>query len=207
MRGWVLGLAMIAAAPAAAQDFALRGRLDPSPVSAVASAEALGQVVFAPTPGRPAGHGPFAVSKGRYDLDFTPHARANAVGGVDAGAEVRVSRDLGDKVVDRLGDLGVRDGASFGDRGRFYLFAAASGRAVGMNMLRGEGGWSREGWSTDPTSALVGDAQAGLGWRKGPMQASVGYIHREMKATHMLRGVEGKDDSLVALSLTIKPGP
>ena len=101
--------------------------------------------------------------------------------------------------------MGVRDGAAFSDQGRWYLFAAASGRAVGMNMLHGEAGWDRAGWSTDPTSKLVGDAQLGVGWRKGPMQTSVGYVHRKVKGEHLLMGVDPHDDDMVAFSLSIRP--
>lgn len=146
---------------------------------------------------------------GKYDLDVTPHAGlgvGNAGGSAEAGATVvlgKKSKD--DQVVARLNEIGVRDGAQFGDKGRWYLFAAASGRAVGMNMLRQDGGWNRAGWSTDPASALVGDAHVGVGWRKGPMQTSFGYIHREVKGDHLLFGQETKDDEVVALSLSIKP--
>ena len=60
--------------------------------------------------------------------------------------------------------------------------------------------------STDPTSALVGDAQAGLAWRRGHMQASVGYLRREIKSRQAFMADERKSDSLVAFSLSIKPG-
>ena len=84
--------------------------------------------------------------------------------------------------------------ATFGDTGRWYLFAAASGRAVGMNMLHGETGWNGAGWTTDPSSTLIGDAQLGVGWRKGAVQTSVGYIHREVKGQHMIWGVDTRED-------------
>ena len=104
----------------------------------------------------------------------------------------------------RLKALGIRDGAALGDRGRWYLFAAASGRAVGLNMLHDGSGWDRS-WTTDQTSTLIGDAQLGVGWRKGAMQTSLGYIHRQVKGAHMLYGVDAHDDSMVAFSLSIKP--
>jgi hypothetical protein len=142
-----------------------------------------------------------------FGVDLTPHAGVgvtNVGGSAEAGATLRLmQRDSG--AARRLAALGVRDGASFGDRGRWYLFAAASGRAVGLNMLHGDTGWDRAGWTTDPTSALIGDAQVGIGFRKGPMQTSLGYIHREMKGQNMVFGQDTKDDSVVAFSLTIKP--
>ena len=144
-----------------------------------------------------------------FDVDLTPHAGVgvtNVGGSAEAGATLRLTqRDA--RVTERLRALGVQDGGStFGDRGRWYLFAAASGRAVGLNMLHGDSGWDRAGWTTDRTPSLIGDAQLGLGFRKGPMQTSLGYIHREVKGAHMLWGVQAHDDSLVAFSLQIRPG-
>jgi len=145
------------------------------------------------------------LDAGEQDLQITPQAEiAFSDAGPGAGAGATVS--LEDKVAGKLGGLGVRDGRSFGDRGRWYLYAATSGRSVGLNVLRGaEGRFRREGWSTDGTSALVSDAQAGVGWRKGPMQASVGYMHREIKPKHGLAGIDTKDDDLVAVSFSFKP--
>ena len=156
---------------------------------------------------------PAAVSfdAGAVAVDVSPHAAVGVIGGdrarggsAEAGAQVEVSK--ADKVGQRLEAMGVRDGDSFGQQGRWYLFAAASGRAVGLNMLRGEDGWDRAGLSTDKTSRLVGDAQVGVGWRRGAVQTSIGYIHREVKGEHLLRGSETPSDSLVAVSLSIRRG-
>lgn len=138
------------------------------------------------------------VAGGGYALDVTPTAGLSLGtegGGAEAGATVRLGSDM----KSRLNGL-VRDGESFGDRPRWYLFAAASGRAVGYNLLRsGSGGWSREGMSTDKGS-FIGDAQAGIAWRKGELQASFGYVHREVKAYDY-----EKDDGFVAFQLSLKP--
>ncbi|WP_372782162.1 lipid A-modifier LpxR family protein [Phenylobacterium sp.] len=143
-----------------------------------------------------------------FGLRLTPHAGlgvTNLGGSAEAGATLRLEqRDSA--TADRLKALGLRDGSTFGDRGRWYLFAAASGRAVGLNMLHGETGWDRAGWTTDQTSALIGDAQVGVGFRKGPMQTSLGYIHREVKGAHMIWGQDTREDSMVAFSLSVKPG-
>ena len=145
------------------------------------------------------------LEAGERDIEVTPHtgfALSEAGPGAQAGATI----SLQDKVEDRLGRLGVRDGRSFGDKGRWYLFAATSGRSVGLNMLRGaDGELRREGWSTDATSALVSDAQVGVGWRRGALQTSIGYMHREIKPKHGLMGVENKDDDLIAVSFSFKP--
>jgi hypothetical protein len=149
------------------------------------------------------------VDAGDYALALTPHAglgMTHAGGSAEAGAVLTLGqkRSRDEEVARRLKDLGVRDGAEFGQEGRWYLFAAASGRAVGLNVTRRDGGWDRAGWSTDP-AAVVGDAHVGVGWRKGDVQTSFGYIHREVKGEHRISGAETKDDSLVAFSLTIKP--
>ena len=145
-------------------------------------------------------------SKG-FGVDLTPHAGLGVGtrgGSAEAGATLRLMQSDA-AAAERLERLGLRDGAAFGDRGRWYLFAAASGRAVGLNMLHNDTGWDRAGWSTDPTSALIGDAQLGVGWRKGSVQSSFGYIHREVKGQNMLFGVDPKADSVVAFSFQIRP--
>ncbi|MDG2531147.1 lipid A-modifier LpxR family protein [Caulobacter endophyticus] len=144
---------------------------------------------------------------GKLAVDFTPHAGVGfggAGGSAEAGGMVRIGKSVEDRVIS---GLGVRDGReTFGDRGRWYLFAGASGQLVGMNLLRGqEGDWTRAGVTSDTGSRLVGDAQAGLGWRRGPMQASVGYIRREIKAKDQIMGMATQEDSVVALSFSLKP--
>jgi hypothetical protein len=149
-----------------------------------------------------------AFDNGKFDLDVSPRAGLGMTSqgaSAEAGAELRLSKSKDDRAKDGLRAMGVTDGAHFGDQGRWYLFAAASGRAVGLNMLRNDGAWDRAGWTTDPTSTLIGDAQVGVGFRKGAMQTSFGFIHREVKGQHMVFGQETKDDSLVAFSLSIRP--
>lgn len=147
-----------------------------------------------------------SVGAGKYALDVTPHAGlgfGGAGGSAEAGATVRFGKKMGDRVVD---SLGVEDGRQFGQRGRWYMFAAASGQAVGLNMLRsGDGDWSRAGVTTDASSKLVGDGQAGLAWRKGPMQASFGYVHRKIRAKDQIMGMATQKDEMVAFSFSLRP--
>jgi hypothetical protein len=156
----------------------------------------------------------FSVSAGGYDLAVSPHAglgMTSAGGSAEAGAMVQLGARLKDEVTDRLEKLGVRqvDGASFGGRGHWYLFAAASGRAVGLNMVSDRfGQLQRAGWSAEGASALIGDAQAGLGWRQGQVQAAFGYIHREIRQFAPVTAGPvgtGVSDSMVAFSLTVRP--
>jgi hypothetical protein len=153
---------------------------------------------------------PKAVSfkSDKLAFDIAPHAGfgvSNFGTQAEGGATLTVSKSRGERALEQLRDLGVKDGASFGDTGRWYLFAAASGRAVGMNMLRGENGWDRAGWSTDATGALVGDAQVGLGFRKGDVQSSFGVIHREVKGRHMIFGQQTRDDTVAAFTFSLRP--
>jgi hypothetical protein len=154
---------------------------------------------------------PSAVSLAgsRFALDVTPHAGVGfggAGGSAEAGATVRLGKkkNMGDRVNDALN---VREGdEAFGNRGRWYIYAAASGRAVGLNMLRGQNGdWMRAGLTQDTTSRLIGDSQAGVAWRKGPMQAAFGYIHREIRAKEGNMGLATQKDDVVALSFSLKP--
>jgi hypothetical protein len=144
--------------------------------------------------------------KGDVSFDLSPHAAVgHGQGGTaEAGATLEVSK--ADAAGERLKALGVKDGSKvFGDKGRWYLFAAASGRAVGLNMLHGQdGSWDRT-LSTDSTSKLVGDTQVGIGWRKGAMQSSFGYVHRKVKGAHLMYGIDPHDDDMVAFSLSVKP--
>jgi hypothetical protein len=145
---------------------------------------------------------------GAYDVALTPHAGVGVGsdgGSAEAGAMLTLGQKRDNKVAARLKAMGVQDGAQFGNEGRWYIYAAASGRAVGLNMRRDGDGWDRAGWSTDATSTLISDAQLGVGWRKGDVQTSFGLLHREVKGDHLLMGQTTKEDSLVAFTLSIKP--
>ncbi len=151
---------------------------------------------------------PVRFGAGELDVAVTPHTGvglSNSGGQAEAGATLTVAQKRDGEVEDRLNDLGVRDGKAYGDQGRWYLFAAASGRAVGLNVLRNANGWDGQGWTTDPSSALVGDAHVGVAYRKGAMQTSFGYIHREVKGEHMVFNQETKEDSVLAFTFSIKP--
>ena len=153
-----------------------------------------------------------SFSSDTLEFEVAPHAgfgvSERGRGQAEGGATLVVSpKTRGERAMEQLRELGLKDGrAAFGDTGRWYLFAAASGQAIGLNMLRGEGGgWDRAGWSADTTSALVGDAQVGVGWRKGDMQSSFGVIHREVKGKHMIFGQPTRDDTVAAFTFSFRP--
>ncbi|HEX6866504.1 MAG TPA: hypothetical protein VF122_04665 [Caulobacteraceae bacterium] len=153
---------------------------------------------------RHAWQGAVQAPVGGRKVEITPYAGV-VYGDAGPGAEAGASVSLSDKVADRIDDLGLSDGRRFGDTGRWYLYAAASGRSVGLNMLRDEDGLRRAGWSVDGASALVSDAQVGVAWRRGAVQASVGYLHREIEPEHPIMGLQTEADDLVALSFSVKP--
>ena len=149
-----------------------------------------------------------AFNTRNFGVAVTPHAAVGVTpyGGLaEAGARVELSQRKDDAAKRGLNAIGVGDGSRFGDKGRWYLFAAASGRAVGLNMLHGDTGWDRAGWTTDQSSTLVGDAQVGVGWRKGSMQTSFGVLHREVKGEHLYWGTATKPDTVAGVTFAIRP--
>lgn len=149
----------------------------------------------------------FAAARGYtpsgLEVSLTPHAGVGVGDGggtAEAGATLRIGSGLEDM---------VRDGSeAFGQRARWYLYAAGSGRAVGYNFARTrDGDFARSGVSHD-SGAFLGDASIGVALRKGDMQGSFGIVYREIKAEG-LRGGHGFDreveEGLVAFQLSIKP--
>jgi len=159
-----------------------------------------------------AGQSPLSLTGGGYEVAFVPQGGVGAPGGASsaqAGAMLRVGADIQDKVMTGLNKLGLHtvSSASIEDRNRLYLFAAYSGREVGFNIGRGvQGGVQRLGWSAEGASTLVSDAQAGVGWRKGSLQASVGYVHRDVNSNDSGFGNVGMQklsDNLVAFTFSL----
>jgi hypothetical protein len=150
------------------------------------------------------------VRAGGVGLSVSPHAGVglDSTGGnsAEAGAMFKITSVKG-ALQDRLRAMGLKNGSAYGDQGRFYLFAAVKGQAVGLNMMSGANGALRQaGWSTDASSALVGDGQVGVGWRKGGMETTLGYVHRGVHVQNAPYGVSDSfGEDLAALSLTFHP--
>lgn len=143
---------------------------------------------------------PLIAGEGRpVQFELTPHAGVgvSAEGGTaEAGATIRV------------GQLSVADGedAFEEDQGRWYLFAAGTGTAVGMNWARGMDGWNRQ--LSHDSGSFIGDAQIGVAWRRGDTQTSFGYVHREITADGVHGGTGIDRDAtqgFVALQFSIRP--
>lgn len=136
-------------------------------------------------------------------VSLTPHAGVGVGsrgGSAVAGATLKVGNDL-----ERL----VPDGQEeFGDRPRWYVYAAGSGRAVGYNFARTrDGNFARSGVSHD-SGAFIGDASLGVAMRQGPVHGAVGLIYREVSVEGLRTG-DGIDDDvkegMLAFQLSIKP--
>jgi hypothetical protein len=129
---------------------------------------------------------------------YPPFERAHQMPG--GGAAVTLWSP--DGVRQRLEALGFKDGdKTYGSQSRLYLFAAVHGTAVGLNLQ----GMQRSGWSTDHSSALVGDGQIGVGWRKGDFEADLGYVHRSVHLINApLGATDGYGDDMGALSFAFR---
>jgi hypothetical protein len=150
------------------------------------------------------------VRAGVIGVNVTPHAGIGVASGGGSSAEIGATfkiTSVKDALQDRLHALGVKNGSqAYGNQGRLYLFAAVRGQAVGLNMTETGGALRQAGWSTDASSALVGDGQVGVGWRKGGMEATVGYVHRGIHVKNAPYGVsDSYGDDMAALSLTFHP--
>jgi len=139
------------------------------------------------------------------EVSLTPHAGlglGSDGGSAEAGATLKIGEGL-----DRL----APDGESrFGERPRWYVYAAGSGRAVGYNFARTrDGDYARSGYTQD-RGAFLGDASIGVAYRRGDVHTSVGLVYREIDAGKGLRGMSGLDtdvdEGLIAFQLSIKPG-
>lgn len=137
------------------------------------------------------------------EVTLTPYAGVGVGsdgGSAEAGATLRIGQGL-----DRMMPEGQ---AAFGERARWYVYAAGSGRAVGYNFARTrDGDFARSGYSHD-SGAFLGDASIGVALRRGAMQGSLGLVYREIKAEGLRGGRDFDRDvseGLVAFQLSIKP--
>lgn len=137
------------------------------------------------------------------EVSLTPHAGVG-FGSDGTSAEAGATLKIGEGL-DRLAPDGEE---AFGDKARWYLYAAGSKRAVGYNFARTrDGDFARSGMSHDSGSYL-GDASIGVAYRRGAVQSSFGVVYREIEANG-IRAYNGiktdVSEGLVAFQLTIRP--
>ncbi|WEK57420.1 MAG: DUF2219 family protein [Candidatus Brevundimonas phytovorans] len=137
------------------------------------------------------------------EVSLTPHAGLG-VGSDGPSAEAGATLKIGEGL-DRLAPDGDE---AFGERARWYVYAAGSRRAVGYNFARTrDGDFARSGMSHD-TGAFLGDASIGVAYRRGALQGSVGVVYREIEANGIKAygGINTDvSEGLVAFQLTIRP--
>lgn len=136
------------------------------------------------------------------EVTLTPHAGIG-VGDRGSTAEAGATLRIGSSA-DRILPEGS---AAFGERARWYIYAAGSGTAVGYNFARNrDGEYARSGYSRD-SGSFLGDASIGVAIRKGDMQGSFGLVYREIEAEGMTgHGIDNDvSEGLVAFQLSIKP--
>ena len=100
--------------------------------------------------------------------------------------------------------LALRVGPSqtVGKKGRWFIFAAGSGQAFGLNLLRDPlRGWKPAGWSVEQL-AEFGKAQLGIGWRKDSRQVAASVARREMGAYGISR-----EDTVFGITFTVSGKP
>lgn len=85
-----------------------------------------------------------------------------------------------------------------GKKGRWFVFAAGSGQAFGLNLLKDPlRGWKPAGWSVEQL-AEFGKAQLGIGWRQGSRQIAASVARRDIGAYGISR-----EDTVVGVSFTV----
>lgn len=137
------------------------------------------------------------------EVSLTPHAGVG-FGSDGTSAEAGATLKIGEGL-DRLAPDGEE---AFGDKARWYLYAAGSKRAVGYNFARTrDGDFARSGMSHD-SGTYLGDASIGVAYRRGAVQSSFGVVYREIEANG-IRAYNGiktdVSEGLVAFQLTIRP--
>ncbi|MCF8505295.1 MAG: hypothetical protein K9G59_10315 [Caulobacter sp.] len=98
--------------------------------------------------------------------------------------------------------LRVGPSQKVGKKGRWFVFAAGSGQAFGLNLMRDPlRGWKPAGWSVEQL-AEFGKAQLGVGWRKDSRQIAASVARREISAYGMSR-----EDTVFGISFTVSGKP
>ena len=139
-----------------------------------------------------------SVQAGRLNLDLTPHAGVglSSTGGqvAEAGALLRLGALLQHRMLGAVGADGALDGS------RLFLYAGATKRAIGLNLL---GKQALSGRANPRGDGSVREAQAGVGMKKGMVSASFGYTYERTRMKTF--GGETRQDNRVGLTVAIRP--
>ncbi|MDO8295885.1 MAG: hypothetical protein Q7T19_05520 [Caulobacter sp.] len=155
----------------------------------------------------PPASAPRVPRESRIDLTVSDQAIVVPGSGLDIASNAfdepvmspRPSRPLPDvkRLTLRIGPSGMS-----GRKGRWFVFAAGSGQAFGLNLMRDPlHGWKPAGWSVERL-AEFGKAQLGIGWRRGSQQIAVSAARREISAYGMSR-----EDTVLGVTFTVSGRP
>lgn len=143
----------------------------------------------------------------RIDLTISDHNMAAPGSGLEVSSTIfseplaiaRSTRPVFD--IKRL-TLRIGPSDSVRKKGRWFVFAAGSGEAFGLNLVRDPlRGWRPAGWSVEQL-AEFGKAQLGIGWRKGSRQVSLSAARREISAYGVSR-----EDTVFGITFSVSGKP
>ena len=152
----------------------------------------------------------FVTPLGRSYTEVVPPAPEGLTawqdrGGFVFGAKLYFESQASKKRTDRRSLLGLlAPEISRGDPGKFYVFLAGSGNMLSRALSKEASGGN---WlvSQDDLGASAGVTQLGIGWQNGPVGLSLGYIDRNYKNEHLLKGMSVQHEGIAGLSLSFRP--
>ena len=133
-----------------------------------------------------------------YGVDVTPHT---TLGLTSAGESAEAGATLRFGGADALDELGHR-----GAPGHWYFYAQSSGRAVGYNLNKGEPNFRSANLFTQTEPGFMGDAEAGVAWRRGDLQAAFGYTERSLQLDNLRDTNVNTRESVVGFTFSFRPG-
>jgi hypothetical protein len=143
-----------------------------------------------------------------HPLDFTPNFAAG-VAAPSKLTEAGATFSLGDAksyARDKLNSLGVQTQRPAGGAGKWYVFVAMSNQPTAAKPSWTVRSDAASMSAPAVTTPLLSDGKLGLGWSKGDMGASLGYVQRSIHALNGPVGVySGRSESVAALSFTFRP--
>lgn len=85
-----------------------------------------------------------------------------------------------------------------------FVFLAGSGNIIGRNL---QGPNQSPYWlaSLDNLGTPTGTSQVGVGWQDGPLSLSLGYMDKNYKNAHMLKGMSMGHDGVTGFTLSFRP--
>ena len=91
-----------------------------------------------------------------------------------------------------------------GTPGKFYVFLASSGNMLSRSLAKES---SRGEWllSRDDLGGSAGVTQLGIGWQTGPVGLSLGYMDKNYKNAHLLKGMNTYHEGVAGLTFSFRP--